>query len=332
MIITLCQPLLDYRITDCDDLIQLFRLNNDDYMRIPDENTLAMFNSKPRVMTSLGGSSLNTVLKINECSNIDVKFFGAIGYDQDNEDLNGLVGEHSVGFYFDEIPSHKTGHCFIILKKSKRILCTWQGASEHMRPSFIEQNRDVIGQAQIAYLSVFIVSFDHNTVELFLKCLRKDIVLVINLGSEKLYRDDTMGFIDTLLKDAKVIIGNKSETNALITKKFGPSVSMEEGINQIAQNETVFICTDGPQNVKYAYKGEIYEVKVPTSKQVFNDTCGAGDSFAAGVLVGLHEKQAIRECVELGIKYASETLEKNEQNLNERTADERKSKNTIGIN
>ncbi|ELQ76686.1 putative pfkB family carbohydrate kinase [Trachipleistophora hominis] len=315
MIITLCQPLLDYRIADFDDIISLFELNNDDYMRITTEKTLNMFSSKQKIMTSLGGSSLNTFLKIKECTDIDLKFFGAIGDDKEGEDLCGLMTKSGVDFYFEKIAARGTGRCFIGLKRSKRILCTWLDASELMEPFFIEKNKNIVEQARIAYLSTFIISFNINTVHSFLKYLNDSVTLVINLGSEKLYSDDNMMFIQMLLKNAKVIIGNKSEANALIEKTLGGSVSTERGMAEISRKGTLFICTNGPESVKYAFNGEIHEVEVSKGRQVFQDTCGAGDAFAAGVLVGLYNNQATGECVKLGVEYALTTLEKNDKKL-----------------
>lgn len=317
MIITLCSPILDFRIFKFDDLIRHYNFKNDDYLLISTEEELSVFDSKPRTSAVLGGCSINTFFLINENnSEIDLTFFGAVGTDPAAKDITEMLKQKKFNFHLDYIEGRRSSKNFVILKDSGRVLCLFLDATNHMRPFFIKERESIINKASIAYISVFLFWWNHETCFNFLRALNNDCIVVLNLASDTLYNPDIIGFIDKLLAKTKVIVGNESEALRFFEIKFNRKITVEEGLKRISRDGKVMICTNGSKDVMYVVEDKIHTQKIPSSESVFKDTCGAGDFFVAGVLVGLHKSYDIHKCVEMGIYYATNKLEKNNESLN----------------
>lgn len=255
-----------------------------------------------------GGSAGNTVAGVGS-------FGGRAAYvGKVADDTLGGVFTHDIraaGVTFDTPPladgaaaGLATGVCMInVTDDGQRTMCTFLGAANQLGPDDIDA--DLIGASQIVYLEGYLfdpaparAAFEASAAAAHAAGRKVAITLSDSFVVHR-WRAELLAFIEG---SADIVLANEAELAALFeTEDFDAAAARLASMVEVAaitRGAAGSVILSGDERVSVA--------AFPVDKVV--DTTGAGDQYAAGVLLGLARGLSLQDAGKLGSLAASEVI------------------------
>jgi sugar/nucleoside kinase (ribokinase family) len=278
-------------------------------MQLVDEaQSATLYDAMAAGVEASGGSAGNTVAGVGSFGG-RAAYIGKVA-----KDTLGEVFSHdirAVGVHFDtpvlEDGAGKgfgTGRCLInVTPDGQRTMCTFLGAANQLTTADVDAG--VIGDSAIVYLEGYL--FDPAPARAAFEAAaaaahaagRKVAITLSDSFVVHRWRAELLAFIES---SADIVLANEAELHALFeTEDFDHAAAHLGRIVEVAA------VTRGAAGSVLFRGGERVEVAAyPVEKVV--DTTGAGDQYAAGVLLGLSRGLSLAEAGALGSLAASEVI------------------------
>ncbi|MFJ6025410.1 adenosine kinase [Brevundimonas sp. NPDC092305] len=255
-----------------------------------------------------GGSAGNTVAGVGS-------FGGRAAYvGKVADDTLGGVFTHDIraaGVTFDTPPladgaaaGLATGVCMInVTDDGQRTMCTFLGAANQLGPDDIDA--DLIGASQIVYLEGYLfdpaparAAFEESAAAAHAAGRKVAITLSDSFVVHR-WRAELLAFIEA---SADIVLANEAELTALFeTEDFDAAAARLASMVEVAA-----ITRGAAGSVILSGDERVAVTAFPVDKVV--DTTGAGDQYAAGVLLGLARGLSLQDAGKLGSLAASEVI------------------------
>lgn len=278
-------------------------------MQLVDEaQSAALYAAMAAGVEASGGSAGNTVAGVGS-------FGGRAAYvGKVAKDTLGEVFSHDIrasGVHFDTPAladgagqGFGTGRCLInVTPDGQRTMCTFLGAANQLTTADIDA--ELIGDSAVVYLEGYL--FDPAPARAAFEAAaaaahaagRKVAITLSDSFVVHRWRAELLEFIKT---SADIVLANEAELHALFeTENF------DYGAAHLGRIVEVAAVTRGAAGSVLFRGDERVEVAAyPVEKVV--DTTGAGDQYAAGVLLGLSRGLSLAEAGALGSLAASEVI------------------------
>jgi sugar/nucleoside kinase (ribokinase family) len=262
-------------------------------MQLVDEaQSAALYDAMAAGVEASGGSAGNTVAGVGSFDG-RAAYIGKVA-----KDTLGEVFSHDIraaGVHFDTPvleggagSGFGTGRCLInVTPDAQRTMCTFLGAANQLTTADIDV--ELIGDSAIVYLEGYL--FDPAPA-------RAAFTLSDSFVVHR-WRAELLAFIEA---SADIVLANEGELHALFeTEDFDHAAAHLGRIVEVAavtRGEKGSVLFRGDERVEIA--------AAPVDKVV--DTTGAGDQYAAGVLLGLARGLSLAEAGALGSLAASEVI------------------------
>jgi sugar/nucleoside kinase (ribokinase family) len=255
-----------------------------------------------------GGSAGNTVAGVGSFGG-RAAYIGKVADDQ----LGGVFTHdiHAVGVHFDTAPLKDgaaqglaTGVCMInVTPDGQRTMCTFLGAANQLTLEDIDA--DLIGASAIVYLEGYL--FDPAPARAAFEAAaaaahaagRKVAITLSDSFVVHRWRAELLAFIEA---SADIVLANEAELAALFeTDDFDAAAERLASMVEVAavtRGADGSVVISGDQRVAVA--------AFPVDKVI--DTTGAGDQYAAGLLLGLARGLSLEDAGKLGSLAASEVI------------------------
>ncbi|HEY8192250.1 MAG TPA: adenosine kinase [Alphaproteobacteria bacterium] len=210
------------------------------------------------------------------------------------------------GISFTTLPhmgGEETGRSIILITPDgERTMNTYLGANGAFGPDDVDES--LIAQADIVLLEGYL--FDKPDAKAaFMKAAQaakiagtKVAFTLSDAECVKRHRDDFKALVDKV----DILFANEREIKALTSKE-----DFAEAVQAIPGSCEVAVITRGAKGALIVTAAQSYTI-APVKPKKLEDTTGAGDAFAAGVLYGLSEGMNPAEAGALGAKAASATI------------------------
>jgi len=237
-----------------------------------------------------GGKGSNQAVcaaRLNE----DVQMIGCVGSDANGQNsIDNLIANKVQVKGVKRLDSVPTGIAQITIAEKDNSIIVVKGANNQLTKEIIEENRNIILEADLVLLQLEIPL---KTVEYVIDiCYKHGITTVLNPAP-------AVKLSDNLLQKVTYITPNETEYNILFNGQY-------EDVLEKYQNK--LIVTRGDTGIEYHNGIEI--VTINAHKVEVVDTTGAGDSFNAAFAVGIVQKRSIFEAITFGNKVASISIQK----------------------
>ncbi|KAJ3530175.1 hypothetical protein NM208_g9439 [Fusarium decemcellulare] len=241
-----------------------------------------------------------------------VVYLGGAGDDKYSAILHDAVKAAGLRVEYRVDPKEKTGRCGAIITGHNRSLCTDLGAANHYDLDHLKKPEiwKLVENAEVYYVGGF-----HFTVcppaimELAKQAAEHNKTFVLSLSAP---------FIPQFFKEVvdasapywDYIIGNETEAAAYAESHNLPSKEPKDVVKHLAnlpkentKRKRIAIVTQGTDPTLVAIQGEegIQEFPVHAIEtEKINDTNGAGDAFAGGLLAGILEDKPLKTSIDMG--------------------------------
>jgi sugar/nucleoside kinase (ribokinase family) len=274
-------------------------------MQLVDEGqSAALYAAMAAGVEASGGSAGNTVAGVGS-------FGGRAAYvGKVAEDTLGQVFTHDIraaGVAFDTPPltdGAGTGRCLInVTADGQRTMCTFLGAANQLTQADVDEA--LIADSAIVYLEGYL--FDPAPARAaFEKAAavahRAGRKVAITLSDSFVVDRWRAELLDFVAASADIVLANEAELGALFeTHDFDAAAAKLAGMCEVAA------VTRGAAGSVVLSGGERVAVPAAPVAQVV-DTTGAGDQYAAGLLLGLARGLSLAEAGALGSLAASEVI------------------------
>ncbi|PTB79353.1 adenosine kinase [Trichoderma longibrachiatum ATCC 18648] len=314
-LICLENPLLDIQAVGDQALLDKYSLKaNDAVLAEPHqlgiyEDLLNNYDAK----LIAGGAAQNTargaqyLLPANS-----VVYLGGVGDDKYAAILRDAVKAAGLRVEYRVDDKHPTGRCGVVITGHNRSLCTDLGAANHYDLDHLKKPEiwSLVENAEVFYVGGYHFPVCPPAImELAKEAADKNKVFVVSLSAP---------FIPQFFKDVvdasapywDYIIGNEAEAAAYAEAHNLPSKEPKDVVKVLAnlpkintQRKRVAIITQGTEPTLVAIQGED-EVKVfpvhPLDPALINDTNGAGDAFAGGLVAGIVQGDSLETSIDKG--------------------------------
>ncbi len=253
-------------------------------------NELKLYDKNPGVaLFSYGGVARNICENLARL-NIEVNFATIIGNDE--------VGRNAIN-YLNELgvkTSYKTSH----LPTSTFISILDADSDNYISIS----SMDIVDDLDQSFLS----TIDYNNYDLIVSDANSTtIAKFLAKQNNTIFIDATS---DAKAKNIENVIDDISYLKCTTTEM--EEIFKTTNINEVVENhpKLTLIVTNKDQPIQYNIGKKIYS-KVVEKVEVVN-AIGAGDSFSAGIIYGLHKGYDINECIEIAAKVSAHSIAQNE--------------------
>jgi len=308
-------PLLDIQAVGDEALLQMYGLKaNDAILASPKhlgiyDDLLNNYDAK----LIAGGAAQNTargaqyILPPNS-----VVYLGGAGDDKYAAILHDAVKVAGLRVEYRVDPKIPTGRCGVVITGHNRSLCTDLGAANHYDLDHLKKPEiwKLVEGAEAYYIGGY-----HFTVcppaimELAKEAAANNKIFILSLSAP---------FIPTAFKDAvdasapywDYIISNETEAAAWAEAHGKPTGDLNTIAKELAnlpkentKRKRVAIITQGTDPTIVATQGEDEVKHYPVhaiAKELINDTNGAGDAFAGGLVAGIMEGRSLDQCIDMG--------------------------------
>ena len=274
-------------------------------MQLVDEGqSAALYDAMNAGVEASGGSAGNTVAGVGSFGG-RAAYLGKVA-----DDVLGGVFAHDIraaGVHFDT-PALSgdagTGRCLInVTPDGQRTMCTFLGAANQLTVADIDAA--VIGDSAIVYLEGYLFDPPHaraafeRAAEIAHAAGRKVAITLSDTFVVARWRAELLAFIEA---SADIVLANEGELAALFeTDDFEAAAQKLSAIV-----ETAAITRGAAGSVILRAEERATVAAFPVDKVV--DTTGAGDQYAAGVLLGLARGLPLDQAGALGSLAASEVI------------------------
>ena len=278
-------------------------------MQLVDEDqSAALYDAMAAGVEASGGSAGNTVAGVGSFGG-RAAYIGKVA-----KDTLGEVFSHDIraaGVHFDTPVLENgagqgfgTGRCLInVTPDAQRTMCTFLGAANQLTTADIDA--DLIGASEIIYLEGYL--FDPAPARAAFEAAaaaahaagRKVAITLSDSFVVHRWRAELLAFIEA---SADIVLANESELHALFeTEDFDHAAAHLGRIVEVAA-----VTRGAAGSVLFRGDERVEIAAFPVDKVI--DTTGAGDQYAAGVLLGLARGLSLSEAGALGSLAASEVI------------------------
>ncbi|KAG5924012.1 hypothetical protein E4U61_001918 [Claviceps capensis] len=308
-------PLLDIQAVGNDDLLAKYDLKANDAI-LAEEKHLPLYedllnNYDAKLIA--GGAAQNSargaqyILPPNS-----VVYLGGAGDDKYSAIMHDAVKAAGLRVEYRVDKEHKTGRCGVVITGHNRSLCTDLGAANHYDLDHLKKPEiwSLVENAQVFYVGGY-----HFTVcppaimELAKQAAEKNKIFVLSLSAPfipQFFKDP----VDASAPYWDYVIGNETEAAAYAESHDLPNKEPMHVAMHLAnlpkengKRKRVAIITQGTEPTLVAVQGEDQIKEFPVhaiSKEQINDTNGAGDAFAGGLLAGIMQGKDLATSVDMG--------------------------------
>ncbi|KAG5997727.1 hypothetical protein E4U13_000340 [Claviceps humidiphila] len=308
-------PLLDIQAVGNDDLLAKYDLKANDAI-LAEEKHLPLYedllnNYDAKLIA--GGAAQNSargaqyILPPNS-----VVYLGGAGDDKYSAIMHDAVKAAGLRVEYRVDKEHKTGRCGVVITGHNRSLCTDLGAANHYDLDHLKKPEiwSLVENAEVFYVGGY-----HFTVcppaimELAKQAAEKNKIFVLSLSAPfipQFFKDP----VDASAPYWDYVIGNETEAAAYAESHDLPSKEPMHVAMHLAnlpkengKRKRVAIITQGTEPTLVAIQGEDQIKEFPVhaiSKEQINDTNGAGDAFAGGLLAGIMQGKDLATSVDMG--------------------------------
>jgi sugar/nucleoside kinase (ribokinase family) len=284
-------------------------------MRLVDENqSKAMLAMLDGTMQAPGGSAANTAACIASLG-ASSAYIGKVAEDDLGLAFREGMGQAGVDFSGGELHEGvSTANCLaVVTPDGERTMSTFLGACRELSATDISE--ELVAASKILFLEGYLLDSPKSAAALqkaAADARANGTLVALTLSDANCVRRNSLAF-RSLIRDGRgghvdVLIANEKEIAALLEVLDIEADDTERAIS-ICRDHFDFttVVTLGPEGaVSISGKTVTTVPAIPVDRIV--DLVGAGDSFAAGYLVGHARDLAAEECLKLGAACASEII------------------------
>jgi len=259
-----------------------------------------------------GGSVANTMAGIAYLKG-DPSFIGKINTDEFGKIYKKSLEKINVNFrYSEKKESLPTGASIIfITPDSERTMCTYLGISSQLSKNDI--NEDDIKDYEVIFLEGYL--WDKGMSEEMFKHVinlakKNNIKIAMSLSDIVCVTRHRKDFLNLLINDLNILIGNENEINELMQKN-----NLLESINEIIKMNKLIIITRSTNGSLAVSNSKITNCEIVKVEKIL-DLTGAGDLFASGFFKEYLNKSNIKQCLQTGSELAAKIIQKIGARLN----------------
>jgi fructokinase len=259
-----------------------------------------------------GGSVANTMAGIAYLKG-DPSFIGKINTDEFGKIYKKSLEKINVNFrYSEKKESLPTGASIIfITPDSERTMCTYLGISSQLSKNDI--NEDDIKDYEVIFLEGYL--WDKGMSEEMFKHVinlakKNNIKIAMSLSDIFCVTRHRKDFLNLLINDLNILIGNENEINELMQKN-----NLLESINEIIKMNKLIIITRSTSGSLAVSNSKITNCEIVKVEKIL-DLTGAGDLFASGFFKEYLNKSNIKQCLQTGSELAAKIIQKIGARLN----------------
>jgi fructokinase len=259
-----------------------------------------------------GGSVANTMAGIAYLKG-DSSFIGKINTDEFGKIYKKSLEKINVNFrYSEKKESLPTGASIIfITPDSERTMCTYLGISSQLSKN--DFSEDDIKDYEVIFLEGYL--WDKGMSEDMFKYVinlakKNNIKIAMSLSDIFCVTRHRKDFLNLLMNDLNILIGNENEINELMQKN-----NLLESINEIKKINKLIIVTRSANGSLAVSNNEITNCESVKVEKVI-DLTGAGDLFASGFFKEYLNKSNIKQCLKTGSELAAKIIQKIGARLN----------------
>jgi adenosine kinase len=241
-----------------------------------------------------------------------VVYLGGVGDDKYAAILHDAVKAAGLRVEYRVDPKQPTGRCGVVITGHDRSMCTDLGAANHYDTEHLKKPEiwKLVENAEVYYIGGYHFTVCPDAImELAKEAAAKDKIFVLSLSAP---------FIPQFFKEPldasspywDIVIGNETEAAEFAKSHDIATEDLKEIAKAMAnlpkvngKRKRVAIVTQGTDPTLVATQGEdeVKEYPVPKiGQELINDTNGAGDAFAGGLVAGLVQGKTLDECVDMG--------------------------------
>ncbi len=259
-----------------------------------------------------GGSVANTMAGIAYLKG-DSFFIGKINSDEFGKIYKKSLEKIYVNFaYTERYEDLPTGASIIfVTPDSERTMCTYLGISSQLSKNDI--NEDNIKNSKIIFLEGYL--WDKGMSEEMFKHViylakKNNIKTAMSLSDIFCVKRHKKDFLELLVNDLNILIGNENEINELVGQK-----NLIDSINQLKEFNKLIIITRSERGSLAIQNNQVISCESYKPHQIL-DLTGAGDLFASGFFKEYADNSDIKKCLQAGSKLATKIIEKFGARLN----------------
>jgi sugar/nucleoside kinase (ribokinase family) len=302
-VVTVGHAIVDVLAAVTDEVVAGLGLTKGTMTLVDDERAESIYRSLEEVRQVSGGSAANTAVALASLG----RRAGFVGKVRDDE-LGGVFASDiaAAGVHF-AVPAAGEGpgtgrSMVLVTPDAEKTMCTCLGAGERLVPEDIDAA--LLGGAATVYLEGYLCGLPHTdpTVRAVLDAAAATGTTVALSLSDPSWVDAHRDAFRALLPSVDVLFANEQEACRLTDSPAAPAA-----VDHLAGHCRVVVVTCGAAGALLARGSERVEVAAFPVERV-EDTTGAGDTFAAGVLHGLLAGVDLRTAGELGAVAAGEVV------------------------
>ncbi len=274
-------------------------------MQLIDEaRATALYDRMAPGLEASGGSAGNTVAGV-------ASFGGRAAYvGKVADDPLGEIFAHdirAIGVHFATPPltgGPATGRSMInVTPDAQRTMCTYLGAANLLMPEDVDET--VVADAAVTFLEGYL--FDpadarrafNKAAAAARKAGRMVAITLSDSFVVERWRDHLLGFLDRV----DLVFANEAEVTALFQIE-----DVDTAVDRLAARVRIAAVTRGAEGSVLAAGADRHRIVAERPRQVI-DTTGAGDQYAAGVLLGVARGLPLPDCGRLGSIAAAEVID-----------------------
>lgn len=253
-----------------------------------------------------GGSVANTMAGIAFLKG-NSSFIGKINSDEFGKIYKNSLKKINVNFsYTMKKENLSTGTSIIFISPdSERTMCTYLGISSKLSKDDIDEN--IIKNHKLILLEGYL--WDKGISEEMFKHVinlakKNNIEIAMSLSDIFCVSRHRQDFINLLMNDLNILIGNENEINELMQKS-----NLSDSIKEIKKINKLVIVTRSEKGSLAIQNEKIINCESTKVKKIL-DLTGAGDLFASGFLKEYLDSSNIKKCLQTGSKLAGKIIQK----------------------
>jgi len=253
-----------------------------------------------------GGSVANTMAGIAFLKG-NSSFIGKINSDEFGKIYKNSLKKINVNFsYTIKNENLSTGASIIfVTPDSERTMCTYLGISSKLSKYDIDEN--IIRAHKLILLEGYL--WDKGISEEMFKHVinlakKKNIEIAMSLSDIFCVSRHRQDFLNLLMNDLNILIGNENEINELMQK-----TNLSDSIKEIKKINKLIIVTRSKDGSLAIQNQKIINCESIKVKKIL-DLTGAGDLFASGFLKEYLDNSNIKKCLRTGSELAGKIIQK----------------------
>jgi len=253
-----------------------------------------------------GGSVANTMAGIAFLKG-NSSFIGKINSDEFGKIYKNSLKKINVNFsYTIKNENLSTGASIIfVTPDSERTMCTYLGISSKLSKYDIDEN--IIRAHKLVLLEGYL--WDKGISEEMFKHVinlakKNNIEIAMSLSDIFCVSRHRQDFLNLLMNDLNILIGNENEINELMQK-----TNLSDSIKEIKKINKLIIVTRSKDGSLAIQNQKIINCESIKVKKIL-DLTGAGDLFASGFLKEYLDNSNIKKCLQTGSELAGKIIQK----------------------